>query len=70
MFEWLIISSFQFVILGSVKNDVNKTFEPWTILEIVDKNGFKIMTLQNNLVLICRFSDHNLMFCSLNMIRD
>ena len=29
--------------------------------EIVDKNGFKIGTLPNNLVLICRFEDHNLM---------
>ena len=26
MFEWLIVSSFQFVVFGSVKNDVCKTF--------------------------------------------
>ena len=44
-------SNGQFVILGSVKNDNYKTFGPWTILEIVDKNVFKIMTLLNNLYL-------------------
>ena len=38
------------------------------VLEIVDKNVFEIMTLPNNLVLICRFKDHNLVFCSLCMI--
>ena len=65
MFEWLIISLFQFVILGSVKNDVCKTFGPWILLEVVDKNVFKIMTLLNDSVLICKFEDHNLVFCSL-----
>ena len=27
-------------------------------------NVFEIMTLPNNLVMICRFLDHNLIFCS------
>ena len=65
MFEWLIISLFQFVILGSVKNDVCKTFGPWILLEVMDKNVFKIMTLLNDSVLICKFEDHNPVFCSL-----
>ena len=34
------------------------------MLEIIDINVFEIMTLPNNLVLICRFLDHNLMFSS------
>ena len=38
--------------------------------EIVDKNVFKIGTLQDNLLLICRFYDPNLVFCSLYMIRE
>ena len=40
------------------------------VLEIVDKNAFDIMTLPNNLVLICRLSDHNLVFWWLYMIRE
>ena len=40
------------------------------MLEIVGKSVFKIMTLPNDLVLICRFQDHNLVFCSLHMIRE
>ena len=39
-------------------------------LEIVDKNVFKIITFLNNLLLTCRFSDHNLVFCLLYMIRE
>ena len=35
------------------------------MLEIFDKNLFKIMTLPNNLVLASRIWDHFLMFCSL-----
>ena len=27
MFKWLIVSSLQFLIFGSVKNDVSKTFD-------------------------------------------
>ena len=29
MFEWFIALSFQYVIFGSVKNDVYKTFAQW-----------------------------------------
>ena len=32
--------------------------------EIADKNDFKNMTLPYNFVLVCRFEDHNLVFCS------
>ena len=42
----------------------------WMPLEIVDKNVFKIITFLNNLLLTCRFSDHNLVFCLLYMIRE
>ena len=35
------------------------------MVEIIDKNVFKIMTLLNNLILVWRFVDHNLVFCSL-----
>ena len=68
MFEWLIALSFQYVIFVSVKKimftklSLNKN--KWMMPEIVDKNVFKIMTLLNNLVLICSFEDHNLVFCS------
>ena len=37
-------------------------------VEIVDKNVFKTITLLNNFVLVCRFKDHNLVFCSLRTI--
>ena len=43
-------------------------FRKWMMLETINKNAFEIMTLPNNLVLICRFEDHNLMFCSLYMV--
>ena len=36
----------------------------------VKKNAFKIMTLSNIAVLICRFKDHNRLFYSLSMIRE
>ena len=36
--------------------------------EIIDKKAFEIITLPNNLVLICKFKDHNLVFYSLCMI--
>ena len=51
------------------KNDVYKTFyliKKWMMLVIIYKNVF--MTLPDNLVLICRFEDHNLVFCLLYMI--
>ena len=40
------------------------------MLEIVDKSAFEAMTLPDNLVLICRFQDGNLVFSSLYMIRE
>ena len=40
------------------------------ILEIIDKNIFNIITLPNNLAFICRFKDHNLVFCSLCKIHE
>ena len=40
------------------------------MLQIVNKIFFEIMTLPNNLVLICRIYDHNIVFCSLNMIHE
>ena len=40
------------------------------MLEIPDKNVFKIVTLPNNLILISRLLDHNLVFCSLYMIHE
>ena len=55
------------------KNDALKTFcqqRDRMLQEIVNKNILKIVTLPNNLVLTCRFYDHNLVFCSLSMIRE
>ena len=40
------------------------------MLEIIIKNVFEIMTMLNNSVLLCKFKDHNLVFCSLYMIRE
>ena len=61
MFEWLIVSLFQLVIFFCL-------IKKWLMLEIVDNNVFKIMAMPNNLVLVCRFEDHDLVFCSLYMI--
>ena len=36
------------------------------LLQLGDKNVFEIMTLADNLVLIYRFQDDNLVLCSLN----
>ena len=38
------------------------------MLEIVNKNASEIMTLSNDLVLICRLQDHDLVFCLLDLI--
>ena len=40
------------------------------ILKIVDKNVFKTMAMPNNLILISRFQDNNVVFCSFYMIRE
>ena len=40
------------------------------MVDTVDKNASEVMTLPNNLVLICRFYDSNFMFCSLYIIRE
>ena len=42
----------------------------WLMLEIIDNNAFEIMTLSNNLELIFRLKDHNIVFCSHCMIRE
>ena len=47
------------------KLSLNK--KKWMMLEIVDKNVFKIMTLPNNLVLICNFK--TIILCSVHSIR-
>ena len=48
------------------KLSLNK--KKWMILSIiVDKNVFKIMTLPNNLVLICNFK--TIILCSVHSIR-
>ena len=59
---WLL--SFQFVIFSSVKRDLQM------MVENANKNVFEIVTMLNNLVLVCRFYDHNLVFCSLYMIHE
>ena len=41
----------------------------WMMLEIFDEKVFKFMALPDSLVHICRFQGHNLVFCSLPMIR-
>ena len=48
MFEWLIVSPFQFVIFSFVKKKC-------MMLEIVDKNVFKITALSNNVCLFAGF---------------
>ena len=53
MFEWLFVSSFQSVIFRPVKKTLSLDKERM-MLEIVDKNAFEIMTILNNLVLVCR----------------
>ena len=42
----------------------------WMMLDIIDKNVFKVMTLSDNLVDICKFKDHNIVCCSLYMIHE
>ena len=42
----------------------------WIMLEIVDKSVFKIMSLPHSSVFIFSFEGHNLVFCSLHMIRE
>ena len=39
-------------------------------MEIVDKSAFEAITLPDNLVLICKFRGHNLVFSSLDMISE
>ena len=58
---WL---SFQFVIFSSVKRDLQM------MVENANKNVFEIVTMLNNLVLVCSFYDHDLVFCSLYIIRE
>ena len=41
------------------------SIKKWMMPEIIDKNTSEIMTLPNNLVLICRLQNHNAMSCSL-----
>ena len=48
MFEWLIVSPFQFVIFSFVKKKC-------MMVEIVDKNVFKITALPNNVCLFAGF---------------
>ena len=43
------------------------SFNKWELMEIIDKNVFKIITLSNSLVLFCRFQNHNFVLCSLYM---
>ena len=52
------------------KIDFYKTcsIKKWVMFSNFGDNVFGIKTLTNNLVLIRRFEDHNLMFCSLYMI--
>ena len=47
------------------KLSLNK--KKWMMLEIVDKNVFKIMALPNNFVLICSFK--TIILCSVHSIR-
>ena len=47
----VIVATEKFVIFSSVKSDVYKTF---THKEIIDKNSSEIMSLPDNLGLICR----------------
>ena len=56
MFEWLIVLSFQYVIFGSVMmfTKLLLSKKKWMMLEIVDKNVLKIMTMLKNLVLVCK----------------
>ena len=71
IFEWLIVFSNCYFRL--CENWYLQNFcliKNWMMLEIVDKSVYKIMTLSNNLVFICRFQGHNLVFCSLHMIRE
>ena len=42
----------------------------WMMLEIVDESIFRIITLPNNLVLICKFQGNNFVFCSLHMFHE
>ena len=44
--------------------------EKLIVVEITDQNVFKIMTLSNNLVLVSRFYNHNLVFSSFYVIRE
>ena len=57
MFEWLIVSSSQFVIFSFSEIMLIKTLliKKWMMLEIVDKNIFKIIALPNILPLVFRF---------------
>ena len=59
---------FQFVIFGSVKNNVYKTFAQKKMDDTANhwKNVFKIMTILHNLVPVYRFYDH---LCLLRSIR-
>ena len=73
MFEWLIVSSLQFVVFGSVKKMMFTKLlldKEMDVAGNIDKNVFEIMTLPNNLVLICRVKDYDLVFFSLCMIRE
>ena len=39
-------------------------------MEIVDKSAFEAMTLPDNLVLVCKFRGHNLVFSSIYMTSE
>ena len=56
MFQWLVVSSLQFVILLC-----QTMIKKWMVLEIINKDVFEIMTLSNNFVLICWFQSHVLL---------
>ena len=67
MFEWLIASSLQFVIFGSVKNDVYKTFAQ---SNNGDAENHPEECSLNNLVPNYRFQAHNLVFSMLYKIDE
>ena len=60
MFEWRIVSSLQFFIFGSVKNNVYKTFAQF----------LKLCHCRIIWFLFAGTKDHNLVLCSREMIRE
>ena len=71
MFEWL--SRLCNLLFPPPQKNVFQNFcstNKWMMLQIIEKSVFEIMTLPINLVLSCRFKDHNLVFCSLCMILE